>query len=56
MAYEELPDWLKPGVVSWNMSSVVFENRVLDFRPSHERFEPEGALPSTALLWMSSHS
>ena len=25
-AYENLPDWLKPGVVEWNKSKVVFEN------------------------------
>ena len=26
MAYEELPNWLKPGVKSWNKQSVEFEN------------------------------
>lgn len=26
MAYEELPNWLKPGVVEWNRSSISFDN------------------------------
>lgn len=26
MAYEELPQWLKPGIVEWNAASIVFDN------------------------------
>lgn len=26
MAYQELPNWLKPGVVEWNKSKIVFDN------------------------------
>jgi hypothetical protein len=26
MAYEELPQWLKPGIMEWNAASIVFDN------------------------------
>ena len=28
MAYEMLPNWIKPGVVIWNASEVEFSNRL----------------------------
>lgn len=28
LAYQELPNWLKPGIVEWNKTTVVFDNRM----------------------------
>jgi hypothetical protein len=28
MAYEMLPNWMKPGIVTWNASEIEFSNRM----------------------------
>ena len=37
MAYEMLPNWMKPGIVTWNASEIEFSNRLQNIRRSYFR-------------------